>query len=221
MPHNAKTNRKLRAGFTLIELMSAVSIGLIVVLVIGLLLSSGHRAWLNVFDFANSQPQLDALNTILTLGSTGRKSNKSDYKVYAIVNDRFYQVVPSSEPEEVVAGDAVELHYWDTELSSELMDTARTGTAYMLLYPDGDELKADFGPYPPGAIDASGNRINGGDVVTAVLAQNVSSVEFSHTTRNFNGDGKGCVRMKLVLTEPGDGSDLTVLGATLMRNVWP
>jgi hypothetical protein len=150
----------------------------------------------------------------------GRKSNKTDYKLYTVAADRFFPVIPSN-PEEVVRGEARELRYWDTELDESLMDTSKTATAYVLLYLAGDELMADYGPYPPGAINSSGRRITSDNINTVVLARNVVSVEFSHTTKNLAGDGKGCVRMRMVVINPSDGSTTTVVGATLMRNTWP
>jgi len=82
-------------------------------------------------------------------------------------------------------------------------------------------LMLDIGPYPPGAIDAFGNRLTGGSVTTVTLAQNVSDLEFTHTTRSLNGDGKGCVRISMTISDPFDNSQTTVTAATLMRNVWP
>jgi hypothetical protein len=55
------------------------------------------------------------------------------------------------------------------------------------------------------------------------MAENVINLEFSHTTRNLAGDGKGCVRMNLMLADSNAmGAPVTtVTAATLLRNVWP
>jgi hypothetical protein len=59
----------------------------------------------------------------------------------------------------VVSGDAVEFRYWDVDLdasdSHDLMDVTKTATAYALFYLDGDRLKVDSDPYPPGAGSSS------------------------------------------------------------------
>jgi hypothetical protein len=213
--------RKFRPGFTLIEIVMASTIALISGLVVGGLIVAGQRSWTRAFNRANFGVQADALQTMITFGSLGRKSNKMDYRVYRVEGGRFLRAVPLHDPEEVVSGQAVEFRYWDVELDSSLMDTEKTGTAYALFYVDGDQLKVDEGPYPPGGVNASGQRILSGDATTRIIAQNVETVEFSHTTRNLEGDGYGCVRMDLKLADRNDKNVITVRTATLMRNVWP
>jgi len=213
--------RATRNGFTLIELVVATAAAMIVILIVGSLLVSGQRSWARAFNYANSKPQLDALTTTITFGTLGRKSNKTDYTLYEIKAGKFDRLPPPATPEEVVTGQAVEFHYWDTELNGAIMNTAITGTAYALFYLDGDKLMLDLGPYPPGGVDAAGNRLSGALVSTTTLAENVAALEFSHTTRNLSGDGKGCVRMSLTIADPNDKSLTTVTAATLMRNVWP
>jgi type II secretory pathway pseudopilin PulG len=213
--------KQSRLGFTLIELVIAMSAGMVVVLIVGSLLVSGQRSWARAFNYANSKQQLDALATTITFGTYGRKSNKMDYTLYEIVAGRFQKLPPPANPEEVVTGQAVEFHYWDTELNSTIMNISITGTAYALFYLDDDKLMLDLGPYPPGGVDAVGNRLSAAYVTTVTLAENVTALEFSHTTRSLNGDGKGCVRMSLTVADPNNGSQTTVTAATLMRNVWP
>ncbi|MHC4582055.1 MAG: hypothetical protein ACYS14_11410, partial [Planctomycetota bacterium] len=84
----------------------------------------------------------------------------------------------------------------------------------------------DYGPYPPGAVPEGGGSKNTSDVVTEVLlAENVSTDPnsivdaFSHTT--MDGVGQGSVRMNVILTDPEDNEEISVMTATLMRNVWP
>jgi hypothetical protein len=208
-----------RSGLTLIELVVALTIAFVVMLTTALLVHSGYRSWTETYNTANCEGRLGALTTMSALGAFGRKSNKMDYCIYEVTGDNFEKVMPLVDPEEILTGQAVEFHYWDTGLDSDLMNPATTGTAYALFYLDGDELKVDFGPYPPGAINASHHRIT--PTTTITLSRNVTNVEFSHTTRNMNGDGKGSVRMKLTITDPADGSSKTILAATFMRNVWP
>jgi hypothetical protein len=205
----------------MIEFMAAMNAAFLVVLSTAMLVHSGQKGWVATYNKANCENRLSALDTVVALGAIGRQSNKVDYYVYEVSGSVFQRALPVSDPVEVVTGQAVEFRYWNTELADELLDPAITATHYALLYLEDDELKADLGAFPPGALDGAGHRISGGDVTTITLARNVSSIEFSHTTRNMAGDGRGCVRMKLITTDPDDGSTTTTLAATLMRNVWP
>jgi len=218
-----KTGRKFRAGMTLIELIISVVASIIVLLTVAVLLISGNRGWYQAFDYAHSGVRLNAIETMIAFGISGRKANKSDYKLYKKDEDGgTYEVVrPSSEedPEEVVFGNAVEFRYWDAELNDSFMDTSITGTAYLLFYVEDDKLKLDRGPYPPGGVDASGNKLT--PTSSRILALNVESAVFSHTTKNAAGDGKGCVKLDMHLYDPNEEHELTVKTATLMRNVWP
>jgi prepilin-type N-terminal cleavage/methylation domain-containing protein len=213
-----------RNGFTLPELVIAMAAALVVILVVGSLIVSGQRSWTRAFNYANSKSQLDSLATTITFSTLGRKSNRMDYTLYEINGGKFTQAMPSTDPEEVVTGQAIEFHYWDTELNDSIMNTSITGTAYALFYLDGDKLMLNLGPCPPGAVDAAGDKLEGPNVTTITLAENVSELEFSHTTRNLAGDGKGCVRMKFTINDPQGNPhspETTVTAATLLRNTWP
>ena len=216
-----RLNRASRRGFTLIELIMAMAAACIVMLSVGILLYGGQKSWLKTYNDNNCESRIGALNTMVALGALGRKSNRMNYRLYGVDGSSYEQVLPAADPEEVVIGQAVEFRYWDTELEADLMDKDKTATAYALFYLEGNELKIDFGPYPPGAIDGAGHRITGSDITTVTLVKHVSSAEFSHTTRTMTGEGKGCIRMKLTIADPTDGSSTTVLAATLMRNIWP
>jgi type II secretory pathway pseudopilin PulG len=213
-----------RGGFTLTELVIAMAGALVVILVVGSLIVSGQRSWTRAFNYANSKSQLDSLATTITFGTLGRKSNRMDYTLYEINAGKFTRALPSTNPEEVVTGQAVEFRYWDTELNDSIMNTSITGTAYALFYLDGDKLMLNLGPCPPGAVDADGGKLEGANVATLTLAENVSELEFSHTTRNLAGDGKGCVRMSFTINDPVGNPrspQTTVTAATLLRNTWP
>jgi type II secretory pathway pseudopilin PulG len=220
---NTSGFRRLQSsrGLTLIESIVAMAAACIVMLSVALLVSSGYRGWNQTFNNANRESRLGALDTMIALGAIGRKSNKADYRLYEVSGSHFERVLPSGSPEEVVTGQAVEFRYWDTDLDAGLMSPDVNATAYALFYRSDNELRVDYGPYPPGGVNASGNRTTGANIKTITLAKNVTSVEFSHNTRNMAGDGKGCIRMKLIVTDPNDGSIKTALAATLMRNVWP
>jgi hypothetical protein len=158
----------------------------------------------------------------------GRKANRLGYIIYNINGSTFTPAVPStSNPQEVVSGNAVEFRFWDVELdetdSHKVMDVQKTATAYALFYLSGNELKVDYGPYPPGAVPAGGGNRNTSNITTTVFAENVSTDPgigaFSHTT--LNGVGQGSVRINITLTDPADGESIKVMTATLMRNIWP
>ena len=221
-------NAKLSAGLTLIELVITMVISILLVLAVGILLLSGQRAWRQTYDAAHKKIMQDAHATMTAFGSMGRKANRADYRIFNISGGSFTPAVPlTANPEEVVAGDAVEFRYWDVELdtadSHNLMDVTKTATAYTLFYIDGEQLKLDYGPYPPGAVPPAGGARNTTGVTTIILADNVSTDPnidaFSHTT--LNRVGEGCVRMNVVLTDPNDNQTTKVMTAVTMRNVWP
>ncbi len=225
-------NRKyeFRFGLTMIELLVAMLMNIVVILAVGTLLVGGNRAWLNTFDSANKQIKQDALAITVAFGSMGRRSNRLGYTIYKVNGGTFTPAVPvTSDPQEVVSGDAVEFRYWDVGLDStdsyNLLDVTKTATAYALFYLDGDTLKVDYGPYPPAAVPAGGGSRNTIGVTTRILAENASTDPnstvdaFSHTT--INGIGQGSVRINVILTDPEDNESIRVMTATLMRNIWP
>lgn len=220
--------RKTRVGLTIIELVITMAISTMLISVVGILLVSGQRAWNRTYNSAHKQIKEDAQDVMITFSSIGRKSNRIDYTIYDITGSTFTPAVQqTSDPEEVISGDAVEFRYWDVELDSEdshqLMDVTKTATAYALFYLDDDKLKVDYGPYPPGAVPEGGGSKNSSDIMTTTLAENVTTDPnigvFSHTT--LNGVGQGCVRINITLTDPEDGESIRVMTATMLRNIWP
>jgi prepilin-type N-terminal cleavage/methylation domain-containing protein len=215
-----------RNGFTLIEVIIAMVAGLMVMLTVALLVQSGHVSWNKSYKAANCDSRLDSLSSITAFSSYGRKSNKKDYYVYSIAGSTFTRVIPNSDPEEILTGHAVEFRFWSTDLEDGMLSPTSTADCYALFYIDDDHLKLDIsnpahGGAGPPAIDAGGHRVTGTGVTTVTLANHVTSVEFSHTARNMTGDGKGCVRMKLIINDPNDNQAKTFLAATYIRNVWP
>jgi hypothetical protein len=211
-----------QGGFTLVELVIAVTASLVILLISGVLLESGQKSWARAFRYANSETQIKALTTTITFGQIGRKSNKLDYKLYNVNGSQFISVAPPAEPDQVIEGKAVEFHYWaDEELNSDIMNTSITGDTYALFYLDDNKLMLNTGPYPPGGVDAAGNLSSDPEVSTITVAENVVSLKFSHSALNLDGKGKGCIRLEMTLRDPEDNSLTTVTAATLMRNVWP
>ena len=220
---------KLCSGVTLMELVISMAIAIIVVLAAGLLLVSGNRSWINTYNSAHEQIKIDAQTVMLTFGSVGRKANRTNYTIYNKSGESFYPALPqTSNPEEVIFGDAVEFRYWDVELDTDdshgLLDATKTATAYALFYIDDNQLKVDYGPYPPGAVPSGGGSRNTSNITTTVLAVNATTNPntggaFSHTA--INGVGRGCVRIEITLTDPDDQDTINVITSVMMRNIWP
>jgi prepilin-type N-terminal cleavage/methylation domain-containing protein len=211
--------QKPKSGFTLIEVIVTMAMTAMIVVSAGMLIHSGYRSWNRSFRNANCEMRLGGIDATTALGAIGRQSNRVEYYVYNVSGSTFTQALPVTDPEEVVLGDAVELRYWNGSLQTGYMDPSKTATSYALFYLDDGQLKVDYGDYPPGAINAAGHRNTPNS--TATLASNVTYLRFSHTTRNLAGDGKGCVRMKLIIRDPDTGDFRTYITASMLRNVWP
>jgi hypothetical protein len=216
-------------GMTLVELVTAMAISLIVIAGVGVLLDGGNRAWLRAYKSANDQLNIDAQALVASFSAVGRKSNRGNYVLYKFSNGTLTPALPpGNEPDSVVFGDAVEFRYWDVPLNTTdsygLMDSETTATAYALFYLEGNEIKVDYGSYPPGAAPDGGGARNTTGISTTVLAENVS-VEtgdgpFSHTT--VAATGQGSVRLNVTLTDPNDDTrTMRVMTSALMRNIWP
>jgi prepilin-type N-terminal cleavage/methylation domain-containing protein len=215
-----------RTGFTLIEVIVATAMGVIVMLTVALLVQSGYQSWKLAYKTVNSEIRLDSISAITAFGTLGRQSNKKDYYVYRVSGTTFTRLTPAVNPDEILTGQAVEFRYWSTNLQADMMTPTSSADRYALFYIDNGQLKLDKGTAVEGsptggAIDAAKHRVTGGTSSTTTLADNVVSVEFSHTTIDMAGDGNGCVRMKLVLNDPADNKTFTFLAATYLRNVWP
>ena len=218
---NVKMKSLRHLGFTLIELVVAMAIASIMVMAVAQLLSNGQRIWNNVYNATYKQLQEDSQAVLISFGTWGRKANRQNYQVYEASGDKYIPALPqTTEPVEVVEGDAVEFRYWNTpQPVASLMDVNITATDYSLYYLEDEQLKVDFGPYPPAGIDGGGSRRTGLDIKTEILAENVTDLKFSHTTTN--GVGQGSVRIQMTLTDPETGDTRTVMTSTRLRNGWP
>jgi hypothetical protein len=228
---NKTRKQRFSAGVVLTEIIITSALSLTVIMAVGVLLVGGNRAWLNTYDSAFNKTKMDALVLTTTFGNVGRKSNRLCYKIYNIQNGTFIPATPTTSDQQVISGNAVEFRYWDVDLDKsdthDLMDPTKTATAYALFYLDGDRLKVDYGPYPPGAVPDTpqGGARNTTGATTTVLAENAkidaaSGIGlFSHTT--INSVGQGCVRINIILTDPKTQETSRLTTATLLRNVWP
>jgi hypothetical protein len=224
------TNKKIRRGITIIELVITCIVGAMITLLIGGLLVAGQRNWLRAFNSANGKVEVDSYTAVLTFNSTGRISNKRDYCLYNISHNGIYTPASPlpSNPVAVVDGNAIEFRYWDTALNASLLDVTKTATAYRLFYLDHTNLMMDEGPYPPGGVNTYGGRITGGNITTQKLAENVVYLQFSHTSKavvplNQNmTPGDGSIRMVIGFSDPENNNSITTVRAdTFMRNAWP
>ncbi|MEN6426404.1 MAG: hypothetical protein ABFE13_13670 [Phycisphaerales bacterium] len=215
-------------GMTLVELVTAMAAALIVIAGVGMLLAGGNRAWQRTYESANNKTNHQAQSVVAAFGAVGRKSNRGSYVLYRIADQTLTPALPPvGQPDAVVFGDAVEFRYWDVPLdetdSYSLMNAETTATAYALFYLDGDQLKVDYGPYPPGAAPAGGGPRNTTGASTTLLAENVTvepgSAPFSHST--VGGTGQGSIRLNVILTDPNDNRTTEVMTSALMRNIWP
>ena len=215
----------------MIELMVAIALGCIVMLPVAMLIQSGYKSWNQTYATANCNSQLDSIATTTSFGTIGRKSNKNDYYVYQVASSTFTAPpVNPLDPDEILTGQAVEFRYWSTDLTAAMLTPTSVADCYALFYldngqPGNIQLKLDLGTSTGGptggAINAAGHRVTGTGVNTTTLANHVTSVTFSHTTKDLAGDGNGCVRMNLTINDPADNKSKTVIAATYIRNVWP
>ncbi len=221
------TAAKRRAsGFTLVELIVTIVIAAIPILAVGTLLVGAQKGWQQSYGAVHKPIQQDALATMTTFGSVGRRANRSTYKVYRIIHGAYVEAQPDPG-ETLAAGQAVEMHYWAEgfdpgALNMDTLETTNTGTHFALFYLENSELKVDFGE----VIDGVGAVANGArthrDVNTQVLAHDVDLSAgrdvFNHTV--IGGQGQGCVRMNLRLRDD-DGQTVEIKTATLLRVIWP
>ncbi|MBN1795550.1 MAG: prepilin-type N-terminal cleavage/methylation domain-containing protein [Sedimentisphaerales bacterium] len=218
-------NKKISAGFTLVELLVTMLISSILLLVVGVLLIGGQRSWEKIYGDANSEMRQGSHAIMAAFGSIGRRSNRLNYTLYKQAD---YSYIPSepetSNSEEIVYGDAVEFRYWSASApDASLLDVTNTGTDYAFFYIEDGEMKVDYGSYPPGAVPGGSGSKNTADITTTVLAENVVPYEdgaFNHTT--ISGVGQGSVRINVTLEDEDDPEkSVKVITATLMRNIWP
>jgi len=213
-------------GFTLIEMIVSMAAGCIVMMTVAMLIQSGYRSWNQTYRTANADSRLDSIATTTSFGTIGRKSNKNDYYAYQVAGSTF--TAPPVNPldsDEILTGQAIEFRYWGSDLVDAMLTPTSVADRYALFYLDSGQLKLDLGTSTGGptggAIDAAGHRVNGAGINTVILANHVTSVEFSHTKKTPAGAGLGCVRMRLEINDPNDRNPKTVIAATYLRNVWP
>jgi len=213
------------------ELVITAAISLIIVSVVGVLLVGGQRFWLQTYSDSQKQIKLDAQAIMIEFGNMGRRSNRissgvrQGYKIYTNYGDT--TPAPTDSSTLIATGNAAEFGYWNYDWDAAgfdwktVMDQKKPCTDYVEFYLAGSIFKAEYGIY---AYDSKGVQSKV-PARTEILAQNASAGTtgmgvFSHTT-DKNGNGNGCVRISLKLTDPSDGEVITIKTATLLRVIWP
>lgn len=221
-----KKIKKRQSGFTLVEVLIVTVIAAIPVIVVGTLLVGGQDSFTETYNAVHKDIQQDALVTMTAFGSVGRKSNKTNYKVYTVQTGAFTEAQPPKY-KTIAKGQAVEFRYWQDTYEPgqddlDILDTTNTGDRYALFYLDGRDLKVDYGEVVNGVGAVSGGKRNQSDIRTQVLAHNVDIASndeiFSHTV--IAGSGQGSVRMDLMLKDD-EGEQVHVKTSVLLRVVWP
>jgi len=211
---------------SLIELIIAMAMASILIMASGVLLVGGSRSFRQVYSSIHDPIQQDSKALTSGFGAIARKSNRTNYKLYEIIEGYFIEATPESG-ESFATGQAVEFRYWDRpfyELVEDMdqMDIEDTGTQYALFYLEGETICVDYGD----VVDDVGGIQNGvrqtDNIITRCLAQNVVINEntdiFSHEL--ISGTGNGCVSLNLSLNSELEGT-IDVKMASLLRVVWP
>jgi hypothetical protein len=209
--------------------MTTIIISMLLVLIIGILLVGGQRFWQQTYSDSQKQIRQDSQAIMIKFGDMARRSNRissggwQGYKIYANYGD----TIPAANITGtlIATGNSAEIGYWNCDWDAAgfdpntVVDKNKMCTDYVEFYLTGTTFKAEYGVY-----NASGQKVRG-TARTEVLAQNASVGTagmgvFSHTT-DASGNGNGCVRINLKLTDPVDGEVITIKTAGLLRVVWP
>jgi hypothetical protein len=225
-PEDNPVKQKKFKALSLVELIMAMAVASILILASGTLLLGGSTAYRRIYTSIHEPIRQDSKTLTVAFKTIGRKANRTNYKVYKIINGSFIEAAP--EPgESIAAGQAVEFRYWDEpfyELSRSMkeMDITDTGTHYVLFYLDDDEIRVDYGKVVDGVGAILNKTRQTHNISTQIMARDVDLEEntdiFSHEI--IGGAGSGCVMLNATLTNE-DGDSIQIKTATLLRVVWP
>ncbi len=211
----------------MIELIVTLVVAAIPLLAMGTLLVGAQESWRRTYDSVHKPIREHAAVLSTAFTTVGRKSNRSNYKIYQVKNGTFTEAAPEVG-KTLATGQAVEFRYWEDGFdpggaTMKTLETTNMGTQYALFYLDGTELKVDYGDVI-GDIGGvrDGRRYDGNLNSTVVLAGDVDVAAhdeiFGHTV--IGGAGQGCVRLNVRLKDK-DGVELEIKTAALCRVVWP
>ena len=222
-----RSHRRNAKGLSLIELVTTMVIAVIPLSSVAVLIVGGQHSWGKTYNSANRKIKIDAENACTLFGSMARRS---DNEYTGLIDTRLgrrsrgnnYSPNPN-----VSIGQGVEFRYWAsaTETQKPISSSGRfrrssrtvtstevnvVPTEYARFYLDrNNALMVDYGPYPYDSWRRSVTR-------TIVLAENVDSLEFQ---RSFQTNaGQACIKMKITMKDPDDGTIITMKTASLLRN---
>ncbi|MEJ5258630.1 MAG: prepilin-type N-terminal cleavage/methylation domain-containing protein [Anaerohalosphaeraceae bacterium] len=214
-------------GFTLLEVIVTLAILVIPILAVTILAAGGSRSVRQTYNSIHKPIRQDALAIVTAFSTVGRKSNRSNYTVYKIVNGT-YTVAQPLTGQELASGSAVEFRYWQEPFNpanagSDVLEVTNTGTHYALFYLEGRRLKVDYGRVVNGVGGISGGLRRTGSLLRTVTLTEFVNISrgteiFSHNV--VGGVGMGSVRMNLTLTD-NDGDSEEVKTSVLLRMNWP
>jgi len=209
------------------EIAVTVAIIAIPILAVGVLAASGSRSVRQSYNSIHKEIRQDALAAMTAFSTVGRKSNRSNYVIYKVVNGVYLPAQPLLNPE-VAEGSAVEFRYWEEPFNpasppADILEVTNTGTHYALFYLEGKNLKVDYGRVIEGKGAVSERiRRTSGLLRTVTVSRHVDISSgtniFSHNV--VGGIGRGSVRMNLVLTDD-EGESAEVKTSVLLRMNWP
>ncbi|HOM60828.1 MAG TPA: hypothetical protein PLP49_05270 [Anaerohalosphaeraceae bacterium] len=224
---HSKRYNSFRSGFTLMEIAVTVAIIAIPILAVGVLAASGSRSVRQSYNSIHKEIRQDALAATTAFSTIGRKSNRSNYTIYKVINGT-YSIAQPLLNQEIAEGSAVEFRYWEEPFNpasppADVLEVTNTGTHYALFYLEGHELKVDYGRVVDGVGAVSkGIRLTSGRIRSITLSRYVDISSgtniFSHNV--VGGSGRGSVRMNLVLTDD-EGESAEVKTSVLLRMNWP
>jgi len=225
--NRCKKTSRLSGAFTLLEVVVTLAILIIPILAVTILAAGGSRSVRQTYNSIHKPIRQDALAAMTAFSTIGRKSNRSNYAVYKIING-VYTVAQPPINQEIASGSAVEFRYWENAFdpaaaNADVLEVTNTGTHYALFYLEGRRLKVDYGTVVNGV-----GGISGGTRRTSSLLRTVTLSEFvdvSKGTEIFShnvvgGVGMGSVRMNLTLTD-SEGESVEVKTSVLLRMNWP
>jgi hypothetical protein len=86
----------------LVEMITAMTAALVLVMAVGVLLDGGSRAWLAAYQSAHGKVSEDARTVVASFGSIGRKANRGSYVLYNLSNGTLTPVTaPANQPDGV------------------------------------------------------------------------------------------------------------------------
>jgi len=202
---------KSAKGVALMELVVAIVISVIPISLAGILLVSGQQNWNQTYKVANSIRAVEAHAATVVFGKIGRKADRNSSSIFLGKAAPALSTSPSGNT--LLYGDSILFRYHSLIIGRKNQNVSLfTPTGFASFYLDGNQLKVDYG-------NLKANNLPGKPTKTVVIANNVTSVQFSRSV--VNNVKMPTVRMTLTIKEDMqdiDSKTFNVSTATLMRN---